>query len=430
MTKSELKPNPSLPAAVKSTIHKNIHHALLASQSAIEPVIKSAENETFQSSYADLHAVVAAIRPALNGNGIVFFHAPFRDENGQYMRTTLFHAESETKLDCDVPLIMARNDMQSYKSATTYAKRIGLESLTGIAPEDDDGNAASGRDKPDARQQRREQAAETARTQPAAPIPPAHSNAPATPPVALGDDWWKSVVCHVGKVGGDMIDKPVGELRREHLDWIVENVKARTVKGTNLLNAAKAALAAMPKEEAAPAETPPDESDNLDLSPAQEPEKAAPPAIAWREVVTHSIGKILGGKKLGDLADAKEGQFKTSTPMDGPAILRRLASEAGTAMITNECGNAEKRDELITAIRAAVAETKPYDQPEWLEGLDADGLRAEVSRRIAELGVTPEDADKALDESGLQSVAKSSETELRHILANWQTVNEAMKGGE
>jgi hypothetical protein len=29
------------------------------------------------------------------------------------------------------------------KSATTYAKRIGLESLTGIAPEDDDGNAAA-----------------------------------------------------------------------------------------------------------------------------------------------------------------------------------------------------------------------------------------------------------------------------------------------
>jgi hypothetical protein len=29
------------------------------------------------------------------------------------------------------------------KSATTYAKRIGLESLSVIAPEDDDGNAAS-----------------------------------------------------------------------------------------------------------------------------------------------------------------------------------------------------------------------------------------------------------------------------------------------
>jgi hypothetical protein len=33
--------------------------------------------------------------------------------------------------------------MQGYKSATTYAKRIGLESLSGVAPEDDDGNAAA-----------------------------------------------------------------------------------------------------------------------------------------------------------------------------------------------------------------------------------------------------------------------------------------------
>ena len=45
--------------------------------------------------------------------------------------------------DVDVPLIINKNDMQGMKSATTYAKRIGLESLTGIAPEDDDGNAAA-----------------------------------------------------------------------------------------------------------------------------------------------------------------------------------------------------------------------------------------------------------------------------------------------
>jgi hypothetical protein len=42
-----------------------------------------------------------------------------------------------------VELIIGKNDMQGYKSATTYAKRIGLESVTGLAPEDDDGNAAA-----------------------------------------------------------------------------------------------------------------------------------------------------------------------------------------------------------------------------------------------------------------------------------------------
>jgi hypothetical protein len=46
-------------------------------------------------------------------------------------------------IQCDVPLIVNKQDMQGYKSATTYAKRIGLESLTGVAPADDDGNDAA-----------------------------------------------------------------------------------------------------------------------------------------------------------------------------------------------------------------------------------------------------------------------------------------------
>jgi hypothetical protein len=59
------------------------------------------------------------------------------------MRTEFVHWSTETKIACDVPLIFEKNNMQGMKSATTYAKRIGLESLSGIAPEDDDGNAAS-----------------------------------------------------------------------------------------------------------------------------------------------------------------------------------------------------------------------------------------------------------------------------------------------
>jgi hypothetical protein len=59
------------------------------------------------------------------------------------MVTTLTHGSSETEISCGVPLIVSKNDMQGMKSATTYAKRIGVESLTGIAPEDDDGNAAA-----------------------------------------------------------------------------------------------------------------------------------------------------------------------------------------------------------------------------------------------------------------------------------------------
>lgn len=106
-------------------------------------VVKGAINPAFKSKYADLADVVSVAVPALTEQGIAMFHMMVRDEQGAVMRTMLVHGASETSVSCDVPLIINKNDMQGMKSATTYAKRIGLESLTGIAPEDDDGNAAA-----------------------------------------------------------------------------------------------------------------------------------------------------------------------------------------------------------------------------------------------------------------------------------------------
>jgi len=125
------------------TEHKNIYMALCAAQAGMGKVVKGATNPAFKSKYADLADVVSVAIPALTEQGIAMFHMMVRDEQGAVMRTMLVHGASETSVSCDVPLIITKNDMQSMKSATTYAKRIGLESLTGIAPEDDDGNAAA-----------------------------------------------------------------------------------------------------------------------------------------------------------------------------------------------------------------------------------------------------------------------------------------------
>jgi hypothetical protein len=125
------------------TEHKNIYMALCAAQAGMGKVVKGATNPAFKSKYADLADVVSVAIPALTEQGIAMFHMMLRDEQGAVMRTTLVHGASGTEISCDVPLIINKNDMQGMKSATTYAKRIGLESLTGIAPEDDDGNAAA-----------------------------------------------------------------------------------------------------------------------------------------------------------------------------------------------------------------------------------------------------------------------------------------------
>jgi len=124
--------------------HKNIYIALAAAQSEMGPLVKGSNNPHFKSKYADLADLVAAVRGPLNSHGLTFFHCIIRTDAGQDMRTILMHGESETSIECDVPLIVAKNDMQGMKSATTYAKRIGLESVTGVAPQDDDdGNAAA-----------------------------------------------------------------------------------------------------------------------------------------------------------------------------------------------------------------------------------------------------------------------------------------------
>lgn len=140
--------------------HKNIYIALAAAQQEMGPAIKGAKNPHFRSKYADLADVMRVALPALNANGIATF-ATIVGDTPPAMRTHLIHGESETSIECDVPLLVAKGDMQAMKSATTYAKRIGIESLTGIAPEDDDGNAAKDGADGYRRQQEEQRAAAT-----------------------------------------------------------------------------------------------------------------------------------------------------------------------------------------------------------------------------------------------------------------------------
>jgi hypothetical protein len=124
------------------TEHKNIYAALAAAQMQMGKALKDVKNDHFKSKYADLSNVMDACLPALNANGIAVYQ-PTIDEDGQrYVKTVLAHVTGET-LECRVPLIVNKNDMQGYGSAVTYARRYGLMGMAGIAPEDDDGNAAA-----------------------------------------------------------------------------------------------------------------------------------------------------------------------------------------------------------------------------------------------------------------------------------------------
>jgi hypothetical protein len=58
------------------------------------------------------------------------------------MVTRLLHGSGQWIQDGGVPLIPSKQDMQGLGSALTYSRRYGLMAMVGIAPEDDDGNAA------------------------------------------------------------------------------------------------------------------------------------------------------------------------------------------------------------------------------------------------------------------------------------------------
>lgn len=127
---------------------KSIAMALAKAQAKMGKALKTESNEAFKrggkvSKYADLASVIDACVPALNECGIAVIQPTTDDENGRYVETVLIHGDSGETLKCRVPLIVQKNDMQGYGSAVTYARRYGLMSMAGIAPEDDDGNAAA-----------------------------------------------------------------------------------------------------------------------------------------------------------------------------------------------------------------------------------------------------------------------------------------------
>ena len=126
----------------KIVAHKGIFHALAAAQAQMGKAVKDSTNPAFRSRYADLASVMDACLPALNANGVAVYQPTIDDDTGRFVETILAHESGET-IRCRVPLIVQKNDMQGYGSAVTYARRYGLMCMAGIAPQDDDGNAAA-----------------------------------------------------------------------------------------------------------------------------------------------------------------------------------------------------------------------------------------------------------------------------------------------
>jgi hypothetical protein len=122
---------------------KQIATALVKAQKAFGPALKTSTNPHFRSRYADLSACVEAVMDGLNANGIALVQQLSECNDGVIVETIFVH-ESGESFNCGKLHIPAvKHDAQGFGSALTYARRYSLMSACGIAPEDDDGNAAS-----------------------------------------------------------------------------------------------------------------------------------------------------------------------------------------------------------------------------------------------------------------------------------------------
>lgn len=139
-----------------------ISSALAKAQGAIEGAKKDSANPHFKSKYADLASCWDACREALSANEIAVIQAPGELADGVVEITTMLcHSSGEWFREM-LPFPLPKVDAHGLGSAITYGRRYALAAMVGIAPEDDDGNAAvqsngSANDRP--RQREREQPA-------------------------------------------------------------------------------------------------------------------------------------------------------------------------------------------------------------------------------------------------------------------------------
>jgi hypothetical protein len=117
--------------------------AFVRAQAGFGAALKTSTNPHFRSRYADLSACVEAVIDSLHKNGFALMQKTHECESGVAVETVLMHESGEQISGGILRVPASKQDPQWYGSALTYARRYSLMAVCGIAPEDDDGNAAS-----------------------------------------------------------------------------------------------------------------------------------------------------------------------------------------------------------------------------------------------------------------------------------------------
>lgn len=141
--------------------------AAAKAQLELKPAVKGAINPAFRSKYSDLAAIIEAAHVYAK-HGIAIFQDVTSSEAGVSVSTRLAHSAGQWIEFGPLTVPLSKKDAHGVGSATTYAKRYGLQAAALIPSDDDDGNAA------------------------AQGAPPARVEVPTVPEGY--DDWWMDMV--------------------------------------------------------------------------------------------------------------------------------------------------------------------------------------------------------------------------------------------
>ena len=118
--------------------------ALVSAQAEFSVVPKGSVNPFFKSKYAGLPEVVSHTAPVLAKHGLAISQfITYSEHGGDELLTYLIHKSGQF-IAYSMRLHLAKDDMQSFGSACSYARRYAYMScLSIISDEDDDANAAT-----------------------------------------------------------------------------------------------------------------------------------------------------------------------------------------------------------------------------------------------------------------------------------------------
>src|ERR1035437_8882720 len=139
--------------------------ALAKAQAEFTPALKDSKNPYYNSKYADLAAVIGAVRPSLNKHGIILTQDISADLERQVaiVKTSLFHGEQFFEIESEAPakgqskkdeqsgVAGTKFDVQTIGAGTLYLRRYSVAAICGLAAEDDDeddGNSLDNNNKP------------------------------------------------------------------------------------------------------------------------------------------------------------------------------------------------------------------------------------------------------------------------------------------